>query len=172
MFGQDLARSPATFDTGRVPDRFLDGYLPYLLHRADSLLSADLHRELADRELQVSEWRVLTMLRDRGALPVGTLADQTTLPQPTVTHAVARLERRGLVVRSSGRTDRRQRFVSTTAAGAALAAELVERASALEGVALAGLAESERVQLAAVLRALIDRLELRGSGGAGPASPV
>jgi DNA-binding MarR family transcriptional regulator len=147
-----------------VPDRFQDGYQPYLLHRADSLLSADLHRELAEHELQVSEWRVLTMLRDRGALPIGTLADQTTLPQPPVTHAVARLERRGLVVRSSGRTDRRQRFVTTTDAGAALAAQLIERASALEERALAGLAEEERVHLASVLRALIGRLELRGSG--------
>ncbi|MDY7099823.1 MAG: MarR family transcriptional regulator [Actinomycetota bacterium] len=144
-----------------MPDHFLDGYLPYLLHRADSLLSVDLHHELAEEHVQVSEWRVLTVLRDRGPLSIGALAERTMLPQPTVTHAVARLERKGYVARSSGRSDRRQRFVSNTEEGAALASTLVERAAALEDAALAELGADERARLVRVLQELIGGLEER-----------
>jgi DNA-binding MarR family transcriptional regulator len=108
---------------------FLDDYLPYLLQRADQLLSARLHERLAEQRLQTSEWRVLAVLADDGPLPVGTLTRRCLLPQPTTTHAVSRLEERQLVRRRSTADDGRRRIVELTATGKRTAKRLLTAAT-------------------------------------------
>ena len=111
---------------------FLDGYLPYLLRRADQTLSAPFYAVLNRYGVARSEWRVLALS-----------------PQPTVTHALRRLEERGLVVRKHGPDDRRQRLVSITPSGTQLATTLPAEAKALE---------AEQLADAGDLTDLIDRL--------------
>jgi DNA-binding MarR family transcriptional regulator len=111
---------------------FLPTYLPYLLQRADDAMSRPFHRYLRAEGIVVSEWRVLAVLLDDGEYPLSALAERTMLPQPTTTHAVARLEARGLVARRAGAGDRRQRIVGLTPAGRTLARRLVEQARAHE----------------------------------------
>jgi DNA-binding MarR family transcriptional regulator len=108
---------------------FLDGYLPYLLQRADQLLSARFHDRLAEQRLQTSEWRVLAVLADGGPQPVGALTRHSLLPQPTTTHAVGRLEERGFVRRRLDRDDGRVRIVELTAAGRRIALRLMKAAN-------------------------------------------
>jgi DNA-binding MarR family transcriptional regulator len=69
------------------------------------------------------------------------LANAALSPQPTVTHALRRLEDRGLVVRKHGPDDRRQRLVSITPNGTQLAATLTAEAKALEAEQLADAGE-------------------------------
>ena len=95
----EMMRSPATpADVGP----FLSRYLPYLLQRADQLMSRRFHADLQAAGIGVSEWRVLAVLLDDGELPLSVLAGATMLPQPTTTHAVARLEVAGHVARRTG----------------------------------------------------------------------
>ena len=115
-----------------VPGDFLDSYLPYLLRQADQTLSAAFYDELASRGVQRSEWRVLAVLHERGSMSMRELTHVALSPQPTVTHAVSRLEKRGLVHRMAGTDDKRQRFVSTTVDGDDLTASLIRAASKLE----------------------------------------
>lgn len=79
------------------------------------------------------------------------MADASLSPQPTVTHAVRRLEGRGLVTRIQGTEDRRQRFVSITAAGIKLTRTLAREAKTLEADALANAGD---------LSALVAQLEI------------
>jgi len=116
---------------------FLDNYLPYLLRRADQTLSAPFYAVLTKHEVARSEWRVLAVLEEFGELSVVELAEASLSPQPTVTHAVRRLEGRRLVTRTQGTEDRRQRFVSITATGIRLTKALALKAKALEADALA-----------------------------------
>ena len=122
-----------------TPDepRFLTGYLPYLLRQADQTLSAPFYAVLTRYGIARSEWRVLSVLAEFGQRGVADLAYAALSPQPTVTHAVRRLEKRGLVARTQGTTDRRQRLVSITPTGSALAATLIAEAKHLEMQALA-----------------------------------
>lgn len=117
---------------------FLDGYLPYLLRRADQTLSAPFYAVLTKYEISRSEWRVLAVLAETDQLSVVELARQALSPQPTVTHAVRRLEKRKLVSRLAGSDDKRQRFISVTPSGAALAATLIAEAHELSANALQG----------------------------------
>ncbi len=110
----------------------------------------------------MSEWRVLAVLDARGDRTITSLTDDTMLPQPTVTHAVARLEERGDVERRQGSTDRRHRIVALTDAGATKVAALIEQARAHERAALAGEARTGE-ELRRLLRDLIERLEEPGS---------
>jgi len=142
---------------------FLDGYLPYLLRRADQTLSAPFYEVLNEAGVARSEWRVIAVLAEMGQMRVAELAVAALSPQPTVTHALRRLEDRGLVSRTVGR-DRRERLVALTAAGGDLTASLVAEANRLEAEALLGAGVARNVEmadLAARLRELIDSLEAR-----------
>ena len=136
---------------------FLDDYLPYLLRRADQTLSEAFYAVLTESGVARSEWRVLAVLEELGPLSVLDLTDAALSPQPTVTHAVRRLEARGLVTRTAGATDRRQRIVAVTEEGAALTRRLIRAARRLETAALADLGGGE--DLVEPLRRLISSLE-------------
>ena len=136
---------------------FLDDYLPYLLRRADQTLSEAFYAVLTESGVARSEWRVLAVLEELGPLSVLDLTDAALSPQPTVTHAVRRLEARGLVTRTAGSTDRRQRIVAVTEEGAALTRRLIRAARRLETAALADLGGGE--DLVEPLRRLISSLE-------------
>ena len=136
---------------------FLDDYLPYLLRRADQTLSEAFYAVLTESGVARSEWRVLAVLEELGPLSVIDLTDAALSPQPTVTHAVRRLEARGLVTRTAGATDRRQRIVAITEEGAALTRRLISAARRLETAALADLGGGG--DLVEPLRRLISSLE-------------
>jgi len=138
---------------------FLDDYLPYLLRRADQTLSAPFYGVLADRGVARSEWRVLAVLLEVREMRVAELAAAALSPQPTVTNALRRLERRGLVRRTPGTDDRRQRIVSLTPAGSRLTADLVDVAARLEADALAD--AGDLTELVRRLRDLTARVDAR-----------
>ncbi len=136
---------------------FSEHYIPYLLNRADHVLSARLHQDLNRRGIQTSDWRVLAILLDQGRCTVGELTSHVRLPQPTITHTIARLEKRQHVSRSLGTQDRRKRFVELTAEGASLATELVAIAESYENEALNRFDDAD--DLRAALHRLITGLE-------------
>jgi len=136
---------------------FLNGYLPYLLRRADQTLSAPFYAVLNDAGVARSEWRVLAVLEELGKLSVLDLAAAALSPQPTVTHALRRLEKRGLAIRSQGTDDKRQRFVSITPAGSKLTRKLIAEARELETAALTD--AGDLTELASKLRELTTLVE-------------
>jgi len=115
---------------------FLETYLPYVLRRADQALSGPLYDVLSRSDVGRSDWRVLAVLEDVGELPVLELAEAALSPQPTVTHAVRRLEARGLVTSKTDAADKRRRFISITPAGSTLTRRLIAEARQLESEAL------------------------------------
>lgn len=153
----------------RTDPSFLQSYLPYLLRQADQTLSAPFYAVLTQHEVARSEWRVLAVLEELGELSVVELADASLSPQPTVTHAVRRLEGRGLVTRTRGTEDKRQRFVSITPAGADLTRSLGQEAKELEARALADADAGDVSALIAQLQALTARVgaHVQHPGGIG-----
>ena len=113
-------------------NNFLTGYLPYLLRQADQTLSAPFYAVLTTYGVGRSEWRVLAVLYELGELSVADLATHALSPQPTVTHAVRRLEKRNLLTRALGTQDKRQRFISMTPSGMQLTNTLIHEAKQLE----------------------------------------
>lgn len=158
----NLRRVEATTTSG-----FLDGYLPYLLRRADQTLSAPFYATLTNHGVARSEWRLLAVLEELGDLFVVDLAEAALSPQPTVTHALRRLEKRGLVTRTPGTEDKRQRVVTITPAGSELTTTLIDEAKRLEAKALASAGDlSELVHRLRQLTADVEAAVATGLGTA------
>lgn len=120
---------PGDRPAGR-PERFVDGYLLYLLARASSIASAEFHARVKARGIAIPVWRVLAVLKDTTGVTVGELAARCLANQPTITKTVDRMQAQGLVARMADAGDRRRVRVRLTPAGEALVDELIADAQA------------------------------------------
>ena len=78
---------------------FTDDYLLYLLAQASAEASAQFHGELKKKGIPVLNWRILASLHPDNMLTIGKLASHALAHQTTLTRAVDRLEKQGLVRR-------------------------------------------------------------------------
>jgi len=139
--------------------RFIEGYLPYLLARASHSVSAEFHHRLKGRGVSVAEWRVLGSLSGASAETVGALADACLMQQPTMTKLLGRMVREGLVERLPDPGDRRIVRVGLTRRGADMAAELTAVALAHEDAVTATMPSGDAMALRSLLTGLIGRQE-------------
>src|SRR3979409_460722 len=100
-----------------------------------------------------SDFRVLEVLLHKGPLPVNTIGPKVWLTPGSISVAVDRLEKKGLVKRRNT-DDRRVRLVELTPKGRSLIAKTFrEHAAAMEEAA-GVLANPERIQLLRLLKKL------------------
>jgi MarR family 2-MHQ and catechol resistance regulon transcriptional repressor len=111
-------------------------------------------RGLRGHGLGDSDFRVLEVLLHKGPLPVNTIGPKVFLTPGSISTAVDRLHKKGLVSRTSCEEDRRVHTVSLTGKGKALIQRVFNaHAKNMEELALVLTAE-ERVQLANLLKKL------------------
>jgi MarR family transcriptional regulator, 2-MHQ and catechol-resistance regulon repressor len=125
-----------------------------ILWKATRAVQARALRSIEEAELCASDFGVLETLLHKGPLPVNTLGRKLLLTTGSITTAVDRLAKRGLVERKDEPSDRRVRLVDLTPEGR----QLIEPAFArheddLETV-VSVLSREERATLVALLRKL------------------
>ncbi len=131
-------------------------------HRALSLLA---EQSIADTGLCLTDFAALEALLHKGPLTITEIQGKVRLASGSMTAAVDRLEKLGLIVRKSSPSDRRARVVHLTAEGKRLAASSFERhAKDLEEL-MSPLSEKEKEQIYEPLKKLgllaADKLEQR-----------
>src|ERR1700746_1065293 len=94
-----------------------------------------------------SDFRVLEVLLNKGPLPVNTIGPKVWLTPGSISVAVDRLVRKGLVVRKEQRGDRRVRRVELTRKGRALIAATFREHAAAMGKVIGVLSKKERTAL-------------------------
>src|SRR6202166_432988 len=120
-------------------------------HRALSLLA---EQSIANTGLCLTDFVALEALLHKGPLTISEIQDKVRLASGSMTAAVDRLERLGLVVRTSSPSDRRARVVELTVQGKRLATSCFERhAKDLEAL-MSVLSEREMEQLYESLKKL------------------
>src|SRR6266704_6289089 len=120
-------------------------------HRALSLLA---EQSIANTGLCLTDFAALEALLHKGPLTISEIQDKVRLASGSMTAAVDRLEKLGLVVRKASPNDRRARIVELTAKGERLAASSFERhAKDLEAL-MSALSEKEMEQLHGSLKKL------------------
>ncbi|WP_035693439.1 MarR family winged helix-turn-helix transcriptional regulator [Azospirillum halopraeferens] len=139
----------------------LKRYWPYRLHVLATTVSQTVARTYADRfEITIPEWRIVAVL---GGLEPGdtpsatTIAMLTAMDRVQVSRAMARMLDTGLIIRDTGREDRRTARVSLTAKGRAIYDRIVPLARAFEAQLLTALDPAEQAEL----DRLVTRLEQR-----------
>lgn len=145
-------------DVPNRPGSFLDTYLLYLLARASAVASGQFHAELAARGVPVLTWRILAVLHD-GPATVGQLATATLTKQATLSKALDRLERDGLIRRTRDANDRRQVMVEQTGKGAVWSIDLIERAKRHQDKLLWPCSPEERDVLINALNGVLELAE-------------
>jgi MarR family 2-MHQ and catechol resistance regulon transcriptional repressor len=120
-------------------------------YRALSLLA---ERSIANTGLCLTDFTALEALLHKGPLTISEIQEKVRLASGSMTAAVDRLEKLGLVVRTSSPHDRRARVVELTLEGKRLAASCFERhAKDLEAL-MSVLSEKEMEQLHGSLKKL------------------
>ena len=110
---------------------------------------------LRRRNINISQWRVLTILRSEGETTVGRLSAYAAMKQPVISRILGEMEAGGLVARSSRAGDQRVVLVSLTAAGNRLFNSLRPLDNAHRAKVGAGFSARE----IDTLRALLGRVE-------------
>ena len=124
---------------------FMKAFQALLPHAAESITRT----KLGD-----SDFRVLEVLLHKGPLPVNTIGPKVWLTPGSISVAVDRLVKKGLVSRKDHPDDRRVRRVELTPKGRALITRgFGEHATAMEDVADV-LSKSERMTLLRLLKKL------------------
>jgi len=128
-------------------------------------LGAHAEQSIAQTQLGDSEFRILEALLHKGPLPVNALGPKVWLTPGSISTAVDRLVRKGLVARRDDLGDRRVRRVELTAEGRTLiTAGFREHDAAMEQ-AVSILSTQERVTLLRLLKKLgQDASQITGNG--------
>ena len=95
----------------------LENQLCFRLYAAARLTIGAYHPYLAPLRITYPQYLVLLVLWENDRLPVNDIARRLMLETNTVTPLLQRMEKAGLIKRSNGRRDARQRIVSLTSKG-------------------------------------------------------
>ena len=98
----------------------LDNQLCFRLYTAASLTTGACHPYLDPLGITYPQYLVLLVLWEQDKQPVNDIAHKLFLETNTVTPLLQRMEKAGLVKRTKGKEDTRQRIVSLTEKGSAL----------------------------------------------------
>jgi MarR family 2-MHQ and catechol resistance regulon transcriptional repressor len=125
-----------------------------ILMKAHQALEKHALQSLTPAPICFSDFVILEALLHKGPLPVNRLGGKLFLTSGSLTAAVDRLEKSGLVERQAHPTDRRARIVHLTPAGTALISELFDRHAAYFETITDVLTPTERDTLTHLLKKL------------------
>jgi MarR family 2-MHQ and catechol resistance regulon transcriptional repressor len=125
-----------------------------ILWRAYETLHEHAARHIDSLKLGFSDFAVLEVIFHKGPTPVNGIGEKVRLTSGSITVAVDRLERKGLVERKNDPVDRRARVVHLTESGRKLiACAFADHERAMERAA-SGLTEEERAEAIRLLKKL------------------
>ncbi|UVI40428.1 MarR family winged helix-turn-helix transcriptional regulator [Qipengyuania spongiae] len=127
------------------PDQRLAAFLPYQLSIASNAVSTRIAEQYRRRfDLKTTEWRIMAVLGDAGALSQRQLSQATLMDKVPVNRACRKLEDRGLAARRPNEKDGRSHLLELTAEGRAVHARIMPLAQAIERELFGVLDQSER----------------------------
>jgi MarR family transcriptional regulator, 2-MHQ and catechol-resistance regulon repressor len=129
-------------------------HLWLVLMKAHEALRQHAERHVQSLGIGFSDFAALEVLLHKGPTPVNEIGRRVRLTSGSITAAVDRLERKGLVERRGDPEDRRTRMVHLTPAGLKLiSCAYADHEAAMERAA-AGLTPAERAEAAMLLKKL------------------
>ena len=138
----------------------LSSQICFRLYSASRLVTQTYKPFLDKLGITYPQYLVLMVLWETDNQPVNDIAHKLLLETNTVTPLIQRMEKMGLVIRTKGIVDTRQRIVSLTKEGKAMEKEAAKvPACMLEHFADCGLKKEEVFRLVPLLDEIINRLK-------------
>ncbi|WP_275791152.1 MarR family winged helix-turn-helix transcriptional regulator [Pararhizobium gei] len=124
-------------------------------------VSQEFARKVAAEDVTVAEWCFMRVLFDVDAMPPSALAEKMGMTKGAISKLADRLLAKGLLQRAENRQDKRAHSLSLTAAGRAKVPILASLADENEVACFGVLTKQEHETLDLILRALVERRELK-----------
>ena len=140
-------------------DDWLEDFIPYRIYRVSSLMNMRVQGRLRACGVNLSQWRVLGVLRSDGRLSMTQIVERTVMEQPTISRVIAQLADVGLVSRSFSVEDSRIALISLSVKGQALFDEIAPGTIRNQRMALDGLTSAELKTLGRVLEKIEANIE-------------
>lgn len=128
------------------------GFLIRRLHHIHLALFAE---QCAEFDVTPVQYSVLLVVGAQPGRDQSKVAEEVGVDRATMTSVVARLERAGVIRRTVGREDRRQKLLALTARGRRLLGQLEGPAARAHERTLEVLSEDERAQFLSLLERLV-----------------
>lgn len=136
----------------------LERFLPYRLNVVGTLGGRALGRIYGEHfGIGIPEWRVVAQLGEFGKLTSRDIGELAQMHKTKVSRAVSELEKRGLISRAENRQDRRESFVTLTAAGKRIYDQIVPLALGFEARWVEDISPDELKVFERVLSILTER---------------
>ena len=119
-----------------------------------------LERRIVAHNVTVSMWFPLRILWEEEGITQNEIQQRLGLAQPTLTIALERLQRRGLIVRERSESDRRKICVRLTREGANLKKEILHYADEVQAIATKNVSSEELDMLYRIFAKMRESLEL------------
>lgn len=129
-------------------------HLLLVLYKAYEAVRAHDMASIESTGLCMSDFATLEVLLNKGPLPVNAIGDKILLTSGSVTTAIDRLEKKGLVQRQASGADRRVRMVHLTTQGQSLIEGVFDAHQQALAVATAGVSDDEKKTLIELLKKL------------------
>jgi DNA-binding MarR family transcriptional regulator len=126
----------------------------YLIRRAHQLANATFNAVAKDHEITSVQFAALIVIRDNPGIDATRLSDLIRYDRTTTGHVIGRLERKALIKREEGVTDKRTKTMQVTPKGLELANLLGSQTDDLANKAFGSLTKREREQLVRTLQKL------------------
>ncbi|PIT00369.1 hypothetical protein TSA1_06070 [Bradyrhizobium nitroreducens] len=136
----------------------LEDRIPYLTNRVASAINEVFSRDLAERDLTIGNWRVLTVLHDAGEQKLIDLSMHTGIDASTLSRLTESMQRRRLIAKKRSKLSKREISVALADRGRELVEELTPRALQYENIMLDGLSEKEVDNTRKLLRTMYQRM--------------
>jgi MarR family 2-MHQ and catechol resistance regulon transcriptional repressor len=130
-----------------------------VLMKAHRSMARHAARSIVSLDMCISDFAVLEMLLHKGPQSVGDIGRRVDLTSGSITTAIDRLEKRGLVARAAHASDRRARLVHLTPDGKARITNVFATHKEAMGRAADGLSKTERGTLIELLKKLGTKAE-------------
>jgi|YelNatPaOPRAMG01_1025707.scaffolds.fasta_scaffold11967_4 MarR family 2-MHQ and catechol resistance regulon transcriptional repressor len=111
--------------------------------------------------LNLSQFLALLVLGNASGLSIKEMKEKLSIPGSSLTFTIDALEKRGLVKRQRSKEDRRQWFLSLTAKGRRLYADVLRRESKVLSAAFDNLSEEERAAFLRVAEEIVSSGRLK-----------
>ena len=136
----------------------LEDFLPYRLNVLSAIVSQGFARLYSKRfGISIPQWRVVAVLGQHGTLTSKDIGERTHMHKTMVSRAVTDLERRDLLARQPNLVDKREAFLSLSAAGRRIYGEIVPLARDYAARLAADLSAADRAAFDRIVAMLHER---------------
>ena len=137
-----------------------EGSLGYQVNHLARLLAAALREQIEPHGVVPGQFAQLLALLEQDGVSQSELCRQVQIDQSTMAHTLKRMERDGLISRSSDAADQRRAVIHLTPRARELAPTLVRAAREVNDAATAGVSRADIDTCMRVLATAIDNLQV------------